>query len=72
MSKQAPMTNTFVLELLFHLLVCLSRPRYKYLNRKIVWVNWDVKELSARAEKIQSGAIMTFGYTGWPFSPVAA
>ena len=72
MCKQAPKTDTFVLGLLAHFLVWLSWPKNKYLNRKIAWVNWDVKELSARAEKIQSGAIMTFGYTGWPFSPVAA
>jgi len=55
-----------------HFLVWLSQPKNKFLNGKVVWANWDVEELTARAEEIKSSPIMTIGYAGWPFSPAPA
>jgi hypothetical protein len=50
-----------------HFLVWLSQPKNKFLHGRMVWANWDVQELAARAEEISSSAMMTIGYEGWPF-----
>lgn len=52
-----------------HFLVWLSQPKNKFLNGKLVWANWDVEELTAKAEEIQNSALLTIGYEGWPFAP---
>ncbi|KAF2726632.1 NAD(P)-binding protein [Polyplosphaeria fusca] len=49
----------------------LSQPKAKFLHGKAVWANWDVEELQARAEEIRTSQMMTFGFEGWPFSPVS-
>lgn len=54
-----------------HFLVWLSQAKNKFLNGKVVWANWDVEELAARAEEIQNSPIMTIGTAGWPFNPVS-
>lgn len=64
--------ETFTVNLPAHFLVWLSQPKNKFLNGKVVWANWDVEELTARAEEIQGSSIMTIGTTGWPFSPAPA
>lgn len=62
------LTTHLLANLPAHFLVWLSQPKNKFLNGKIVWANWDVEELLARAEEISSSAIMTVGYKGWPFT----
>lgn len=37
-----------------HFYVWLASPEAKFLRNKFVWVNWDVKELMARADEIIS------------------
>jgi hypothetical protein len=64
--------NRFVAELAADFLVWLTQPKNNFLNGKMVWANWDVEELEARAEEIQSSAMMSIGVEGWPFSPAAA
>ncbi|KAF1953535.1 NAD(P)-binding protein [Byssothecium circinans] len=54
-----------------HFLVWLSQPKTKFLNGKLVWANWDVEELFAKAEEIQNSTMLTIGYEGWPFVPAA-
>lgn len=53
-------------------MVWLSQTKNKSFNGKMLWANWDVSELSARAEEIMSSPIMTVGVQGWPFSPTVA
>jgi hypothetical protein len=36
----------------------------KFLKGKFVWVNWDVDELKANAEKIQGSSLLTLGLEG--------
>jgi hypothetical protein len=64
-------TNCFVADLCADFLVWLTQPKTKFLNGKMVWANWDVEELEARAGEIQSSATMTVGVAGWPFSPAS-
>ncbi|CAI6331435.1 unnamed protein product [Periconia digitata] len=41
----------------------------QFLNGKMVFANWDVEELEAMAERIQSDeAFLTIGLGGWPFA----
>jgi hypothetical protein len=63
------LTRILPVNLPANFLVWLSQPKTKFLNGKIVWANWDVEELEARAEEIQAGPMMTIGYEGWPFTP---
>ncbi|KAJ4982845.1 short chain dehydrogenase [Stagonosporopsis vannaccii] len=67
--QQLPMDDV---NLPAHFLVWLSQPKNSFLSGKVVWANWDVEELAARAEEIRGSPIMTIGYAGWPFSPAAA
>lgn len=50
-----------------HFLVWLSQPKTKFLNGKMVFANWDVDEMCAKAEEIKSTEMLTLGYVGWPF-----
>ncbi|KAF2638879.1 NAD(P)-binding protein [Massarina eburnea CBS 473.64] len=54
-------------ELPAHFMVWLSQPKARFLNGKFLWTNWDVEELSAKAEEWQSGITSTIGLVGWPF-----
>ncbi|KAL9111037.1 MAG: hypothetical protein Q9227_004470 [Pyrenula ochraceoflavens] len=55
-------------ELAAGFMVWLTLPEAQFLNGKIVWANWDVEELKAKAEEISSGSLMTVRIEGWPFS----
>ncbi|GLI76362.1 hypothetical protein PoHVEF18_004634 [Penicillium ochrochloron] len=46
----------------------LTSPEAAFLNGRSVWANWDVEELMAKAEEIQSGLLLTSGVYGWPFT----
>lgn len=60
------------MELSANFLVWLSQPKTKFLSGKMVWANWDVKELEARQDEIKESPMMTVGCQGWPYSPAAA
>lgn len=61
----------FVLvELPANFMVWLTSPEASFLNGRYVYANWDVNELRARAEDIQSGILLTPGINGWPFAPI--
>ena len=47
--------------------VWAASPEAEFLQGKLVWSNWDVKELMARAKEIQEGNEMTLGLLGWPY-----
>jgi len=45
-----------------HFLVWLTQPKTRFLHGKFVSVNWDVEELCARADEIQSSALLMVDY----------
>lgn len=47
--------------------VWLASPEARFLNRKYLWVNWDVDELKARAKEIEEGQEFNIQVVGWPF-----
>ncbi|ORY67018.1 short chain dehydrogenase [Pseudomassariella vexata] len=51
-----------------HFLVWMSSSEAAFLNGRSVWANWDVEELKAQANSIQSGIYMTSGINGWPYT----
>ncbi|KAJ4299468.1 hypothetical protein N0V90_004713 [Kalmusia sp. IMI 367209] len=58
-----------VVELPAHFMVWLSGPQEKkFLSGRMVWANWDVEELAAKAEEIIKEDLFTVGLTGWPFA----
>ncbi|KAL4878111.1 hypothetical protein BJY04DRAFT_230008 [Aspergillus karnatakaensis] len=52
--------------------VWLTSKEASFLNSRYVWANWEVDELMARADEIQSGSLLTGGVLGWPFSSASA
>ncbi|KAF9697901.1 hypothetical protein EKO04_003969 [Ascochyta lentis] len=61
--------NDSAVELPAHFLVWLSQPKTRCLNGKMIWANWDVDELEAKAGDIQGRSIMMIEYGGCPFGP---
>lgn len=50
-------------------MVWLASPEASFLNGKLVWANWDVEELKAKATEISSNpSFMTTGSLGWPYA----
>ena len=47
--------------------VWAASPAAAFLKGKLVWSNWDVEELMARAEEIEAGNTLTLGLNGWPY-----
>lgn len=47
-----------------HFYVWLASTETRFLKGKYVWANWDVEELKARAEKIESSNLLTVGLRG--------
>ncbi|KAL5340984.1 hypothetical protein BJX70DRAFT_396363 [Aspergillus crustosus] len=45
----------------------LSSKEAAFLSGRYVFANWDVEELKAKAQDIQSGILLTAGIQGWPF-----
>lgn len=62
--KTLPMDKV---ELPAHFIVWMSSPEAKFLDGRIVWANWDVEELKAKSDAIQSSQDMTSGIYGWPY-----
>ena len=48
-------------------MVFLASSEGSFLKDKFVWSNWDVDELKARTEEIESGTLLSIGLAGWPF-----
>ncbi|KAG6369002.1 hypothetical protein INS49_003221 [Diaporthe citri] len=63
-STKLPMDKV---ELSAHFIVWMSSQEASFLNGRCVWANWDVEELKAQAETIQSSLQMTSGIYGWPY-----
>ncbi|KAL1592028.1 hypothetical protein SLS60_011620 [Paraconiothyrium brasiliense] len=56
-------------ELPAHFMLWLSGTQQrKYLSGKMLWANWDVEELTAKAEEFAKEGFFTMGMTGWPFA----
>lgn len=53
------MTLPNIVQLPAHFTVWLTSPEAAFLKGRLVWANWDVNELKARAEEIASGVQLT-------------
>ncbi len=42
----------------------LASDEAAFLRNKFVWANWDVEELKARAEEIQTSSLLTVSLNG--------
>ena len=47
-------------------IVWACSPEAAFLKGKLVWANWDVEEIIAKAAEIQNSLAFTMGLTGWP------
>lgn len=47
--------------------VWLAAPEARFLKGKFLWANWDIDELKARAEELESSTQLSIGLVGWPF-----
>jgi hypothetical protein len=56
-----------LVELSADFLVWLSQPKTAFLGGKMLFANWDVEELCAKAEEIKDSDKLTIMYGGWPF-----
>lgn len=45
----------------------LASPEARFLKGKFLWANWDVDELKAKAEELESTTQLNIGLGGWPF-----
>ncbi|KAJ4986954.1 short chain dehydrogenase [Stagonosporopsis vannaccii] len=61
-AKELPMDTV---ELAAHFLVWWSQPKTKYLSGRLVWANWDVDELNAKAEDIKASQTKKIMYERW-------
>ncbi|KAH6613061.1 hypothetical protein C7974DRAFT_322247 [Boeremia exigua] len=46
--------------------VWIVSPEAEFLKGKFVWSNWDIEELKAKKEHLQSSNDLTLGLQGWP------
>ncbi|KAH9211152.1 hypothetical protein DL95DRAFT_306642, partial [Leptodontidium sp. 2 PMI_412] len=56
--------NTAITDLVGDFVVWAASKEAKFLKGKLVWVNWDVDELRARANDIVSTTVLTLGFEG--------
>ncbi|KAL8838116.1 MAG: hypothetical protein Q9170_002257 [Blastenia crenularia] len=47
--------------------VWVASPEARFLKGKFLWANWDVDELKAKANAIESTTQFNIGLGGWPF-----
>ena len=52
------MLTHLTVELPAHFLVWIASDEAAFLRNKFVWANWDVEELKARAEEIQTSPLL--------------
>ncbi len=53
-------------ELAGSFVVWLCSAEARFLRGKLVWANWDVDEMKAKAKEIQGCQLFTIGLAGWP------
>lgn len=51
-------------ELPAHFLVWIASHEAAFLRNKFVWANWDVEELKARAEEIETSSLLRVSLNG--------
>ena len=49
--------------------VWLASGESDFLKGRIVWANWDVNEMKAKAEEIVGKDLLTMRLAGWPAQP---
>lgn len=59
--------SKLLVELPGDFLVWMASPEAAFLKGRSVAANWDVDELKAQTQSIQSGLTMTSGIYGWPY-----
>ncbi|KAF2636951.1 NAD(P)-binding protein [Massarina eburnea CBS 473.64] len=47
--------------------VWLASPEARFLKGKLLWANWDVDELKARATELEGSQELNIDLVGWPF-----
>lgn len=52
-----------------HFAVWLCSEEARFLRGKFVWSNWDVDELKAKKDEIESSPLLTVNCIGWPYTP---
>ena len=62
-SMRPPSMDT--VELGSHFAVWLCSEEAKFLRGRMVWCNWDVEEMKAKANRIASGSLLTSTVEGW-------
>lgn len=55
-----------VVELAASFVVWVASPDAAFLKGKLVWANWDMDELIAKKEELESSPQLTVGLLGWP------
>ncbi|KAK4252122.1 hypothetical protein C7999DRAFT_27364 [Corynascus novoguineensis] len=45
----------------------LASPEARFLKGKFLWANWDVDELKARRDELESSTLLKITLGGWPF-----
>jgi hypothetical protein len=45
----------------------LASPEARFLKGKFLWANWDVEELKARRNELESTRQLNVDMVGWPF-----
>jgi len=45
----------------------LASPEARFLKGKFLWSNWDVDELKARRNELESSRQLNVDLVGWPF-----
>lgn len=58
--------NGLIVELTASFLVWVASPEAGILKGKFVWANWDVEELVAKKEELESSLQLIIGLLGWP------
>lgn len=56
--KATKVLISLTVELPAHFLVWIASDEAAFLRNKFVWANWDVEELKARREEIQSSSLL--------------
>ena len=51
-------------------MVWLASPEARFLKGKFLWSNWDVEELKARRDELESSTLLSVALGGWPFGGV--
>ena len=46
--------------------VWLASGESDFLKGRLVWANWDVNEMKAKADEIMEKDLLTLRLTGWP------